>query len=143
MLLDSARIAVIGLGYVGLPVAVAFARQFPAVGFDAKAARVSELRARRDSTGEVDPMEVNAAPDRVFSIGNSRPVQLLRYIQVLEQCLGRKAIKEFKPLRPGDVPATVADTADLERAVGFRPTTPVEVGVARFVEWYSGCYRAS
>lgn len=87
------------------------------------------------SSANGDPA-TSAAPYRIFNIGNNRPVQLLRYIEVLEQCLGRKAIKELKPLRPGDVPATVADTADLERAVGFRPTTPVEVGVARFVEWY-------
>jgi UDP-glucuronate 4-epimerase len=82
------------------------------------------------------------APWRVFNIGNSRPVKLMRYIEVLEQCLGRKAILELLPMQPGDVPATTADVSDLEQAVGFRPDTPVEEGVARFVSWYRDYYRA-
>jgi UDP-glucuronate 4-epimerase len=82
------------------------------------------------------------APWRVFNIGNSQPVKLMRYIEVLEQCLGRKAILELLPMQPGDVPATTANVSDLERAVGFRPHTPVEEGVARFVSWYRDYYRA-
>ena len=82
------------------------------------------------------------APWRVFNIGNSRPVKLMRYIEVLEQCLGRKAILELLPMQPGDVPATIANVSDLERAVGFRPHTPVEEGVAKFVSWYRDYYRA-
>ena len=60
----------------------------------------------------------------------------MRYIEVLEQCLGKKAVMDMLPMQPGDVPATYADTADLERDAGFRPATPVETGIARFVEWY-------
>jgi UDP-glucuronate 4-epimerase len=82
------------------------------------------------------------APWRVFNIGNSQPVKLMRYIEVLEQCLGRKAILELLPMQPGDVPATTANVSDLERAVGFRPHTPVEEGVAKFVSWYRDYYRA-
>ena len=64
----------------------------------------------------------------------------MRYIQVLESCLGKKAKIELLPLQNGDVPATYADTTDLERDVGFRPKTPVETGVAKFVEWYKQYY---
>ena len=80
------------------------------------------------------------APWRIFNIGNNRPVQLLRYIEVLEECLGRKAEMEFLPMQPGDVPSTMADTTELSAAVGFKPDTPVEVGVRRFVEWYREYY---
>jgi UDP-glucuronate 4-epimerase len=71
------------------------------------------------------------------SIGNNRPVQFKRYIEVLEQCLGRKAVLQLLPMQQGNVPATYADVSDLE-AVGFRRVTPIETGIARFVE----CYRA-
>jgi UDP-glucuronate 4-epimerase len=82
------------------------------------------------------------APWRIFNIGNSRPVKLMRYIEVLEQCLGRKAILELLPMQPGDVAATTANVSDLEQAVGFRPHTPVEEGVAKFVSWYRDYFRA-
>jgi len=81
------------------------------------------------------------APYRVFNIGNNRPLNLIRYIEVLEQCLGRKAKLDLLPMQPGDVPATVADVSHFQAAVGFRPDTPVEVGVARFVEWYRSYYK--
>jgi UDP-glucuronate 4-epimerase len=80
------------------------------------------------------------APYRLYNIGNERPVELLRYIEVLEQCLGRKAQKNLLPLQLGDVPETVADVAALARDVGYRPNTPVEEGVKRFVEWYRAYY---
>src|SRR5689334_11310719 len=80
------------------------------------------------------------APYRLYNIGNNRPVQLMRYIEVLEEALGRKAIKNFLPLQPGDVPETFADIDDLVRDVGYRPATPVEVGVRRFVEWFCEYY---
>jgi UDP-glucuronate 4-epimerase len=87
-----------------------------------------------------DPLHPNpataAVPHRVFNIGNSQPTELLRFIEVLEQALGREAIKNFQPMQPGDVPATAADTTALEAWVGFRPTTPIEAGVARFAAWY-------
>jgi UDP-glucuronate 4-epimerase len=81
------------------------------------------------------------APYRVFNIGNNNPVNLMRYIEVLEKCLGKKAKLELLPMQPGDVPATVADVSHLQEAVDFRPNTPVEVGVARFVEWYRSYYK--
>jgi len=81
------------------------------------------------------------APWRVFNIGNSQPVKLMRYIEVLEQCLGRKAIVELLPMQPGDVRATIADVSDLEQAVGFRPRTAVEEGISKFVAWYKSYYQ--
>jgi UDP-glucuronate 4-epimerase len=83
------------------------------------------------------------APWRVFNIGNSQPVKLMRYINVLEQCLGCKAILDLLPMQPGDVKATSADVGDLEQLVGFRPRTSVEEGVARFVAWYTNYYRTA
>jgi UDP-glucuronate 4-epimerase len=85
---------------------------------------------------------VGAAPYRIYNIGNNRPVKLLRFIEVLEQCLGRKATLELLPMQPGDVYRTCADVSDLEKAVGFRPHTPIETGLARFVEWYRQYYGA-
>ena len=82
------------------------------------------------------------APWRVYNIGNQSPVELLRFIQLLEQNLGVKARMNFLPLQPGDVPDTLADCSDLERAVGYRPATPIEEGVRRFVEWYRGYFRS-
>jgi UDP-glucuronate 4-epimerase len=80
------------------------------------------------------------APYRLYNIGNDRPVELLRCIEVLEECLGRPAKKNLLPLQPGDVPATRADIADLARDFGYRPQTTIEEGVARFVEWYRAYY---
>ena len=83
------------------------------------------------------------APFRVYNIGNNRPVELMRYIEVLEDCLGRKAVKNLLPMQPGDVPETSANIDDLGDDVGYRPTTPVEVGVRRFVDWYREYYRTT
>ncbi|GAB3727310.1 NAD-dependent epimerase [Luteimonas pelagia] len=87
-----------------------------------------------------DPASSGVAPYRIFNIGNEQPVELLRYIEVLEQCLGRKAVMEMLPLQAGDVPDTEADVSDLAAATGYRPVVPVEEGVARFVEWYRDYY---
>jgi len=76
------------------------------------------------------------APYRVFNIGNHQPVELMAYIEALEQALGKTARKNFLPLQAGDVPATHADTAELQQATGFSPETPVVEGVRRFVDWY-------
>ena len=81
------------------------------------------------------------APYRVYNIGNQQPVQLLRYIEVLEQCLGKKALLELLPLQPGDVPDTEADVSDLVADVGYKPATSVESGVKAFVDWYRAYYR--
>ncbi|MDD5297794.1 MAG: NAD-dependent epimerase [Rhodocyclaceae bacterium] len=80
------------------------------------------------------------APYRIYNIGNHQIVELMRYIEVLEECLGRKAELNLLPLQPGDVPDTEADTSDLMRDTGFCPDTSVEAGVARFVAWYRGYY---
>ena len=88
-----------------------------------------------------DPATSNI-PYRIFNIGNEQPVQLLRYIEVLEQCLGRKAKMEMLPLQAGDVPDTEADVSELIASVGYRPKVSVEEGVANFVDWYRQYYAA-
>ena len=82
----------------------------------------------------------SSAPFRLYNIGNSKPVELMRYIEVIEECLGCKAVKNFLPLQLGDVPETYADIDDLVKDVGYRPATPVEVGVGKFVEWFCEYY---
>jgi UDP-glucuronate 4-epimerase len=94
-------------------------------------------------TGDRPDPATSYAPWRVFNIGNSQPVNLMRYIEVIEQSLGRKAVLELLPMQPGDVRATTADVSDLEQAVGFRPRTSVEEGVANFVAWYREYYNVS
>jgi UDP-glucuronate 4-epimerase len=82
-----------------------------------------------------------AAPYRVFNIGNSKPVELMSFIEAIEQSLGRSAQKNFLPLQDGDVPATFADVSELAQWTGFAPDTPVPAGIARFVDWYRAYYR--
>jgi len=94
-------------------------------------------------SGERPDPATSYAPWRIFNIGNNQPVKLMRYIEVLEQCLGKKAQLELLPMQPGDVPATFADVGELQRAVGYKPQTPIEVGVRRFAEWYQAYYRKS
>ncbi|HRD26783.1 MAG TPA: NAD-dependent epimerase [Caulobacter sp.] len=85
-----------------------------------------------------DPATSGSGPYRIFNIGAEENVELLRYIEVLEDCLGRKAIMEMLPLQPGDVPDTVADVTELQRIVGYKPRVTVEEGVRNFVDWYRG-----
>lgn len=80
------------------------------------------------------------APYRLYNIGNHSPVELMRFIEILEECLGKKAQKNFLPMQAGDVPATYADVDDLIRDTGFAPDTPIEVGITRFVDWYRSYY---
>ena len=87
-----------------------------------------------------DPGTSGVAPYRLYNIGNEQPVELLRYIQVLEKCLGRKAQMEMLPLQAGDVPDTEADVSALVANVGYRPGVTVEEGVAKFVKWYKDYY---
>jgi UDP-glucuronate 4-epimerase len=94
-----------------------------------------------DWSGDAPDPGTSRAPYRLYNIGNQQPVELMHYIQVLEECLGRKAERNLLPLQPGDVPDTYADVEDLVRAVDYRPRTSVEEGVARFVEWYREFYR--
>lgn len=86
-----------------------------------------------------DPASSNA-PFRIFNIGNSSPVKLAEYIDAIERTLKRKAERQLLPLQPGDVPDSFADASELAAQVGYRPNTPVEKGVARFVEWYLAHY---
>jgi UDP-glucuronate 4-epimerase len=83
-----------------------------------------------------DPASSGVAPYRIYNIGNEQPVELLRYIHVLEQCLGRKADMQMLPLQAGDVPDTEADVSELIASVGYRPVVSVEEGVRNFVDWY-------
>lgn len=80
------------------------------------------------------------APYRIYNIGNNQPVELMRFIEAIEEAIGKKAEKNMLPLQPGDVPATYADVDDLIEDVGFRPSTPVEEGIKRFVAWYRDYY---
>jgi len=79
-------------------------------------------------------------PYRLYNIGNNQPVPLLRYIEAFEKAIGKKAILDLQPMQAGDVPDTYADTQLLEKAVGFRPDTPIDTGVQRFVDWFRSYY---
>jgi UDP-glucuronate 4-epimerase len=93
-----------------------------------------------DWTSDAPDSATSNAPYRIYNIGNNSPVELMRLVEILESELGKKAQKDLLPMQPGDVPATYADVDDLQKAVGFRPATPLEEGVRRFVEWYRSFY---
>ena len=105
-------------------------------------ARVLERIAQPDPKwrGDAPDPASSRAPFKIYNIGNHEPVSLMRYIEVIEQCLGRTAQKNFLPMQPGDVPETYADIDDLVRDVDYRPATPIEVGVRRFVDWFCDYY---
>ena len=92
-------------------------------------------------SGDKPDPATSKAPYRIYNIGSNNPVELLRYIEVLEECLGKKAIKNLLPLQPGDVPDTYADVDALIEDVDYKPTTPVEVGIDNFVKWYRDYYK--
>ncbi len=94
-----------------------------------------------DWSGDAPDSATSSAPYRLYNIGNQQAVDLMHYIEVLEDCLGRKAEKNLLPMQPGDVPDTWADAEDLATDVGYRPVTAVEEGVKRFVEWYVDFYK--
>jgi UDP-glucuronate 4-epimerase len=94
-----------------------------------------------DWSGEAPDSGTSYAPYRLYNIGNNNAVELGRYIEVLEECLSRKAQQNLLPLQPGDVPDTFADVDDLVRDLDYRPDTPIEVGVRRFVDWYKSYYK--
>jgi UDP-glucuronate 4-epimerase len=104
-----------------------------------------------DRIPEVNPGWDGKAPDpgtsfspyRIYNIGNNSPVGLMEFISTIEKCLGNEAKKNFLPMQPGDVPETYADIDDLMQAVGFKPATPIDEGIRRFVEWYKKYYRIS
>jgi UDP-glucuronate 4-epimerase len=101
-----------------------------------------------DATATPDPSwsgdkpnpAISYAPYRIFNIGNNNPVQLMRYINALEDCLGKKAKMDMLPMQRGDVPATAADISRLQDAIDFRPKTEIETGIAKFVDWYRSYY---
>jgi UDP-glucuronate 4-epimerase len=95
-----------------------------------------------DWSGDHPDSASSTAPYRLYNIGNNEPVALMHYIQVLEDCLGRKAEKNMLPMQPGDVQATYADIDDLVRDIGYKPATTVEQGMANFVKWYRDFYQA-
>lgn len=90
---------------------------------------------------ELDPA-TSSVPYRIYNIGNNQTVELERFIEVLEQCLGKQARKEYHPLQPGDVPCTYADIDDVTRDVGYSPRTTIEEGIPQFVDWYKAYYRS-
>ena len=94
----------------------------------------------RDWSGNAPDPATSTAPYRIYNIGNNQPIELGRFIDVIESCLGRKAVRNLLPLQPGDVPATFADIDALESAVGFRPETTIETGISRFIDWYRQYY---
>ena len=104
--------------------------------------RVSDRPAAPDPawSGDAPDPSSSRAPWRVYNIGNHTPVELMVLIELLERELGRDAVKNFLPMQPGDVPATYADVSELTRDVGFAPSTPIEEGVQRFVDWYRAFY---
>ncbi|AJY71805.1 capsular biosynthesis protein CpsI [Geobacter sulfurreducens] len=105
--------------------------------------RVTDNIPQCDSSwrGDQPDSGTSYAPYRIYNIGNNSPVELMHFIEVLEDALGSTAEKTMLPIQPGDVPATYADVDDLMADVGFRPTTSIEEGIDRFVEWYREYYR--
>jgi UDP-glucuronate 4-epimerase len=94
-----------------------------------------------DWSGDDPDPATSRAPWRVYNIGNNQPVELMRYIEVIEECLGRKAEMNMLPMQPGDVPDTYADVSALTEDVGYTPDTPIEEGVKKFVDWYRDYYK--
>lgn len=91
--------------------------------------------------GETPDPSTSFAPYRLFNIGNNNPVELMRYIEIIENRLGRKAVKNFLPMQDGDVPEALADVEDLIREINFKPSTPIETGVNKFIDWYLEYYK--
>jgi UDP-glucuronate 4-epimerase len=94
-----------------------------------------------DWSGDDPDPATSRAPWRIYNIGNNQPVELMRYIEVIEECLGRKAEMNMLPMQPGDVPDTYADVSALTEDVGYTPDTPIEEGVKKFVDWYRDYYK--
>jgi UDP-glucuronate 4-epimerase len=86
------------------------------------------------------PPQFSTAPYKIYNIGNNSPVELLTFIEVIEEAMGKTAVKNLLPMQPGDVLSTYADVDDLIADVGFKPSTPIEQGIHQFVEWYRDYY---
>jgi UDP-glucuronate 4-epimerase len=104
--------------------------------------RVMERRPApsKDWSGDSPDSATSYAPYRLYNIGNNSPVELIRFISVIEECAGKTALKNLLPIQPGDVPATFADVDDLIKDTGFRPSTTIEAGLKKFVDWYRNYY---
>jgi len=100
-------------------------------------------RKNSDWDGNIPRIDSSSAPYRIFNIGNGSPVELMRYIEAVENALGIKSIYNMLDIQPGDVPATHADTSALQEYIGFKPSTSVENGVAKFIDWYKKYYRVN
>jgi len=98
-------------------------------------------KANPDWDEKAGPISESFAPYKIYNLGNNSPVKLSRFIAVLENCLGKEAQKIYLDMQPGDVIMTYADVTDLEKAIGFKPETPIEEGLANFVEWYRKYYK--
>ena len=98
--------------------------------------RAPELSMEQESRGEV----LSNARYKIYNLGNHQPVDLLTFVEIIERAMGKKATKVFLPMQPGDVPCTYAQTEDLCRDTGFRPSTPIDEGLGRFVDWYREYY---
>ena len=96
-----------------------------------------------DWSGKHPDPSTSSAPYKIYNIGNNHPVELMRLIRTIEECLGKKAQQRFLPMQPGDLPVTYADVDDLIKDVGFKPSTTIEEGIQKFVEWYCGYYAVS
>lgn len=94
-----------------------------------------------DWNEKAGPISESFAPYKIYNLGNNSPVELAKFIAVLENCLGKEAQKIYLDMQPGDVIMTYADVSDLEKAIGFKPETPIEEGLAKFVEWYRKYYK--
>lgn len=94
-------------------------------------------------SGNIPDAASSFAPYRLYNIGNNKPVELMRFIEIIEEKLGKKAVKNLLPLQEGDVPETYADVDDLMRDVDFKPATPIEVGIGKFIEWYVDYYKVN
>ena len=92
-------------------------------------------------SGDAPDSASSTAPYRLYNIGNNNPVELMHYIEVLEDCLGKKAVKNMLPMQPGDVQATYADVSELVKAIDYKPAMSVEEGMSRFVDWYMEYYK--
>ncbi|WP_286239739.1 NAD-dependent epimerase [Neptuniibacter halophilus] len=102
--------------------------------------RIQDVIPQRDDQQAMNSPAASKAPYRVYNIGNNQPIELMEFIQAIENAAGREAVKEYLPMQPGDVPATYADVSGLEQAVGFKPSTSIQDGMNRFVDWYRGFY---
>ena len=103
-------------------------------------ARVLNHPSKPNPDWDGDP-STRAALYKIYNIGNNQPVELLYFIEVLEDALGKKAIKEMLPMQPGDVPETYADIDDLVADIGFKPSTSIEEGIGRFADWFKWYYK--